>query len=170
MLLVRNEVEAINLGNNFVTVGESLTHQYSSTLKFHFWYVSKRNLPKCTQNWKVFNKTQNTNMTKTLSKLGIKGNFLNLIESIYKKKKTDNISSGASPSSSSKTSACNARAAGDLVWSLGWENLQEEGMAIHSSILTWRIPWTEDPDRLWSTGSQRVRHNWSDLAHTQHQS
>ena len=35
----------------------------------------------------------------------------------------------------------------------------EEGMATHSSILTWRIPWMEDPGRLQSTGSQRVRNN-----------
>ena len=33
----------------------------------------------------------------------------------------------------------------------------EEGMEIHSSILAWRIPWTEEPDRLGSIGSQRVR-------------
>ena len=51
------------------------------------------------------------------------------------------------------------------VQSLGQENPQEEGMAIHS-LLAWRIPWTEEPGRLWSTGSQRVGHNWSDLAHT----
>ena len=37
-------------------------------------------------------------------------------------------------------------------------------MATHSSILAWRIPWTEEPDRLQSMGSQRVRHDWSDLA------
>ena len=37
-------------------------------------------------------------------------------------------------------------------------------MATHSSILAWRIPWTEEPGRLQSMGSQRVRHNWSDLA------
>ena len=37
-------------------------------------------------------------------------------------------------------------------------------MATHSSILAWRIPWTEEPGRLQSIGSQRVRHNWSDLA------
>ena len=42
----------------------------------------------------------------------------------------------------------------------------EEEMAAHSSILAWRIPWTEEPGRLQSLGSQRVRHNWSDLAHT----
>ena len=35
----------------------------------------------------------------------------------------------------------------------------EEGMATHSSILAWRIPWTEEPGGLQSTGSQRVRHN-----------
>ena len=40
---------------------------------------------------------------------------------------------------------------------LGWEDPLEEGMATHSSILTWRIPWTEEPDRLQSMGSQRVR-------------
>ena len=35
----------------------------------------------------------------------------------------------------------------------------EKEMATHSSILAWRIPWTEQPDRLQSTGSQRVRHD-----------
>ena len=42
----------------------------------------------------------------------------------------------------------------------------EEGMATHSSILAWRIPWTEEPGGLQSTGSQRVGHDWSDVAHT----
>ena len=42
------------------------------------------------------------------------------------------------------------------VQSLGQENSLEEGMATHSSILAWRIPWTEEPGRLWSIGSQRV--------------
>ena len=36
---------------------------------------------------------------------------------------------------------------------LGWEDPLEEGMATHSSILAWRIPWTEEPDGLQSTGS-----------------
>ena len=49
------------------------------------------------------------------------------------------------------------------VWSLGWEDPLEEEMAIHSNILSWRIPWTEEPGRLQSIGLQRVRHNWSDL-------
>ena len=38
----------------------------------------------------------------------------------------------------------------------------EKEMATHSSILAWRIPWTEEPSGPWSTGSQRVRHDWSD--------
>ena len=61
--------------------------------------------------------------------------------------------------------------AGDLrhrfVRSLGWEDPLEEGMAPHSSILAWRIPWTGEPGGLWSTVLQRVGHNWSDLARTQ---
>ena len=39
---------------------------------------------------------------------------------------------------------------------LGWEDPLEKGMAIHSSILAWRIPWTEEPGRLMTMGSQRV--------------
>ena len=42
----------------------------------------------------------------------------------------------------------------------------EEGMATHSSILAWRIAWTEKPGGLQTIGSKRVRHNWSDLACT----
>ena len=42
---------------------------------------------------------------------------------------------------------------------LGCEDPLEEGMATHSSILTWRIPWTEEPGGLQSMGSQRVRHD-----------
>ena len=52
------------------------------------------------------------------------------------------------------------------VWSLGWEDPLEEGMAIHSSILAWRIPWTEEPGGLQSMGLQKVGHDWSNLAHT----
>ena len=44
------------------------------------------------------------------------------------------------------------------VRSLGWEDPLEKGMATHSSILAWRIPWTEEPGGLQSMGSQRVRH------------
>ena len=45
------------------------------------------------------------------------------------------------------------------VWSLGWEDLLEKGMATHSSILAWAIPWTEEPGGLESMGSQRVGYN-----------
>ena len=55
--------------------------------------------------------------------------------------------------SDGKASACNA---GDL----GWEDPLEKEMAVHSSTLAWKIPWTEEPDRLQSMGSQRVRHDW----------
>ena len=43
--------------------------------------------------------------------------------------------------------------------SLGQEDPLEKGMATHSSILAWRIPWTEEPGGLQSMGLQRVRHN-----------
>ena len=51
-------------------------------------------------------------------------------------------------------------------WSLGWEVPLEEGMATHSSILAWRITWTEEPARLQSMGSQRVRHDWATFTHS----
>ena len=44
------------------------------------------------------------------------------------------------------------------VQSLGWEDPLEKGVAIHSSILAWSIPWTEEPGGLQSLGSQRVGH------------
>ena len=43
--------------------------------------------------------------------------------------------------------------------SLGQEDPLQKGMAIHSNIRAWRIPWTEKPDRLQSMGSQTVRHD-----------
>ena len=45
------------------------------------------------------------------------------------------------------------------VRSLGREDLLEKGIATHSSILAWKIPWTEEPGGLQSMGSQRVGHN-----------
>ena len=45
------------------------------------------------------------------------------------------------------------------VRSLGWEDPLEKEMATHSSILAWKTPWTEDPGRLQSMGSQRVGHD-----------
>ena len=50
------------------------------------------------------------------------------------------------------------------VRSLGQEDPLEEGMTTHSSVLAWRIPWTEEPDGLQSTGSHRVGHDL--LTHT----
>ena len=41
----------------------------------------------------------------------------------------------------------------------GWEDPLEKGTATHSSVLAWRIPWTEEPGRLQSMGSQRVGHD-----------
>ena len=48
------------------------------------------------------------------------------------------------------------------LWFLGREDPLEKGMATHSSVLAWKIPWTGEPGGLQSTGSQRVRHDWSD--------
>ena len=48
------------------------------------------------------------------------------------------------------------------IQSLGWEDPLEKGMATHSSTLAWRIPWTEEPGGLQSTGSHRVGHDRSD--------
>ena len=45
------------------------------------------------------------------------------------------------------------------VQSLGWEDLPEKEMATHSSTLAWKTPWTEEPSRLQSMGSQRVGHD-----------
>ena len=52
---------------------------------------------------------------------------------------------------------------GDPGQYLGGEDALEKGMSTHSSILAWRIPWTEESGGLWFIGLQRVRHNQSDL-------
>ena len=54
--------------------------------------------------------------------------------------------------------------------SLSQEDPLQEGMTMHSSILAWRISWTEGPSGLQTKGLQRVRHNWNDLAYTQKRS
>ena len=46
------------------------------------------------------------------------------------------------------------------VLSLDQEDALEKGMAVHSNILAWRIPWTEEPGKLQTMWSQRIRHNW----------
>ena len=45
------------------------------------------------------------------------------------------------------------------VWSLGWEDPLEKEMATHSSILAWKMPWTEEPDGYNQWGHKRVGHN-----------
>ena len=62
----------------------------------------------------------------------------------------------ASPVAQQGDSACSA---GDLCLIPGLEDPLEEGVATHSSIPACRIPWTEEPSGLKSTGSQRVGHN-----------
>ena len=51
------------------------------------------------------------------------------------------------------------------VWSLGREDPLQKETGTHSSIVAWRIPWTEEPGRVQSVGSHRVRHDCSNLAH-----
>ena len=61
--------------------------------------------------------------------------------------------------SDGKEPDCSARDSGLIAQSLGWEDPLEKEMATHSSILAWRILWTEKLGRLQTTGSQRVAHN-----------
>jgi len=58
-----------------------------------------------------------------------------------------------------KNSPANARDVRDTGLSLVWEDPLEEAVANHSSILAWRIPWTEELGLLQSMGSQRIRYN-----------
>ena len=63
------------------------------------------------------------------------------------------VSLGFPGGSAGKESTCNT---GELGWILSWEDTLEKGMAIHFSILAWRIPWT-----VWSMGSERVGQDWA---------
>ena len=67
---------------------------------------------------------------------------------------------------SGKESSWQCRKHEKWVQSLGQEDPLEKGMTTHSSILAWRILWTEEPGGLQSIRSQRVRHDWSDSART----
>ena len=58
--------------------------------------------------------------------------------------------------SDDKESACSA---GDQVQSLDWEDPLEKGMATHSNIFDWKIPWTEESGRLPFMGLQRIRYD-----------
>ena len=62
-----------------------------------------------------------------------------------------------------KDPVCQYRRQEMQVQSLGQEDPLEEDIATHSSIFAWRIPWTEEPVRLQSIGSQRVKHNRSNF-------
>ena len=73
---------------------------------------------------------------------------------------------GSLGGASGKEPACQSRRQEMRVQSLGLEDLLEEGTVTHSNVLAWRIPWTEEPGGLQSTGSQRVGRNWSDVACT----
>ena len=64
-------------------------------------------------------------------------------------------------SSVGKESACSAGVSRETGSILGSEDPLEKGMATHSSILAWRIPWTEEPGALQSMGLRRVRHDWA---------
>ena len=68
------------------------------------------------------------------------------------------VSVSVKGSNSKKKSTCSA---GDQIQSLGREDPLENGMTIHSSILAWRIPWTEEPGGLQSMGLQRIGHYWA---------
>ena len=63
-----------------------------------------------------------------------------------------------------KKSTCSVGAAGDASSIPGSGRSPGGRHGNHSTILAWRIPWTEKPSGLWSIGLQRVRHDWSDLA------
>ena len=70
------------------------------------------------------------------------------------------IFQGFPDGTSCKEPTCQCRRPkGHRIQSLGQEDPLEEGMATHSSILAWIIPWTEEPGGLQSMGSQRARHH-----------
>ena len=69
------------------------------------------------------------------------------------------LSVGCPGGTSGKELACQCRTHETWVQSLSEEDPPEEGMATHSSVLVWRIPWTEEPGGLQSMGSQIVRHD-----------
>ena len=78
--------------------------------------------------------------------------------------KMNKFKEGFPSGTSGKEPSCQCRRSKiQRAWSLTQEDKET---ATHFSILAWRIPWTEEPGRLWSIGSQRVRHDWSNLART----
>ena len=62
-----------------------------------------------------------------------------------------------------KSLPASAGDAGDRVWPLDWEGLSEKEMTTHSSILAWKVPWTEEPGRLYSIWSYIIGQDWACL-------
>ena len=69
------------------------------------------------------------------------------------------------PGGTSGKEICQCRRHETWVQSLGQEDSLKKGMATHSSILAWRVPWTEQPGRPQSMGSKRVGHDWVTNTH-----
>ena len=86
--------------------------------------------------------------------------YMNLFAGIW----TITPSTGFQHGSAAKNLSVMQKTQETQVQSLDGKDPLEKGMATHSSILVWRIPWTEEPGGLQSMGSQRVRHDWSNQA------
>ena len=82
--------------------------------------------------------------------------YLSIIKATYDKTMVDIIYKSFPGGSDGKASACNVGDPGSI---LDQEDPLEKEMTIHSSTLAWKIPWTEEPDRPQSMGSQRVGHD-----------
>ena len=124
---------------------------------------------------KASDKILQTFMIKAVSKIGIERNFFNLLRGIYKQA-TDNILVNNERLSifstlrlgsilllgfPSGSDGKESQSAVQETWvpCLDQEDPLEMGMATHTSVLAWRIPWTEEPGRLQSMESQRVGHD-----------
>ena len=69
------------------------------------------------------------------------------------------VTTGLPGGARGKEPTCQSKRYETWVQYLGWEDTLEEGTATHTSVLAWRISWTEEPGRQQSTGFQRVRYN-----------
>ena len=121
---------------------------FINSIKISMAFSQKQNNPKmCMELKKKTSKAILRNKNKAASSYALISNF---ITKRYQLKQYDQLSLVAqrvkNPPATQET----------WVQSLGWEDPLEEGMATHSSIPAWRIPWTEEPGRLQSMGSQRV--------------
>ena len=124
---------------------------------------------------KASDKILQTFMIKAVSKVGIERNFFNLLRGIYKKSAANILVNNERLSMFSTlklgsilllgfpggSDGKESESAMQETWvqCLGQEDPLEMGMATHSSVLAWRIPWTKELGSLLSMGSQRVRHD-----------